>query len=413
MKSESSNDSTCAHQMNHSSVIRVFVAVIAASFGLKHAEAFPATATMNDVSLSETLRGSINDDWSAYRNGEISAGGFNEAARTNLSRGLSPGGQRFTRAFPEGFYVDATKPGVKKLLERSIGTHSPHVQGYLRQTKYANVISRPNSPFELIAVEDRGPRNIDAEFDIRAREKLTGSEVAIESKEWKIKSQKELDKAKEQLDRIVKRARVEGVEKVIWVNRRGIGNSQWENEFKRYAKQRGASVYFNVSTGPETVSRGRASGFSDILDLEAKSMRFQIKARNFSKRGLPILGAAIEVGMAGSTLVGWHEGRVSDRELARRGGGLVGGAGGVWAGAVVGSSIGAGIGSVVPGIGTAAVGVIGGIAGGVAGGITGDQLGSYAAEKAAEQFYFEKLNKNENDALFAHVRKSYSTTAKQ
>lgn len=344
----------------------------------------------------------IRDDYSA---GRISRSRANTRTITTLREALSPGGQRFDRYFPKGVHVDFMREDIGKIVNNALTGNKSNWHGYYRELKYINSIEAPDSKFRLI---ESGSRNRISdgrivEFDILTQDRRTGAKLAIESKDWKIKSRADLEKAKGQIEKIAIRAREEGVERVAWLNRKGSVSEAFKSELEDFGRKNGVAVYDRVSTGEATVRSGKAQHIDDVLAKESKLIARSSIARSSARRVvkvIPYVGVVIETGFAVHKTWQYNSGRATMRDLAVTGGGAVGGV----AGAAGGALAGAAIGSFFPGPGTIIGGVIGGAVGGVAGHIAGNKTTEYAVDK----FYYEKQTEKERAATMAALLSHYS-----
>ncbi len=94
-------------------------------------------------------------------------------------------------------------------------------------------------------------------------EARSGGIVVYESKDWKIRNRQQLDHAKDQISRIIARAKSEGIEQVTWVNREGISDA-YLDEFTEHVESLGGRADFNASTGPKTVATGKLRASQEL-----------------------------------------------------------------------------------------------------------------------------------------------------
>lgn len=341
-----------------------------------------------------------------YSAGRISRSEANAKTIEVLRKALSPGGQRFDRYFPKGINLDFMREDIGKIVNNTLTGNKSNWHGYYRELKYINSIEATDGRFRLVEAGSRN-RISDGrivEFDILVQDRRTEAKLVIESKDWKIKSQAELDKAKAQLEKVAKRAREEGVERFVWVNRKGSISPELSDELRKFGQKHNVNVYDNVSTGEATVRRKKAQHIDNVLEKESKLIA-KTSARRVAKV-IPYVGVVIESGIVIHKTWQWQSGRVTTRDLVVTGGGAAGGIAGATGGAFLGAKGGAVIGSFVPVAGTAVGGVVGAVVGGVAGGITGHIVGSKTTEYAAAKFYYEKMDDKERevtvDALIVH-----------
>jgi len=387
-----------AMQRTNILVIALSASLIAGVFDAD-ARTFSNPPTVGNKPQSDVLRGVWKARISDYREGSITRNQLNREASATMAEWLRP--SRFNSEFPEGFQLDMSKKGVSEVLSKGMAVNQPNAKGSLRELKFMNAIEHPNSPLVLVEANDRKMfQGKITEYDIVAMEPKSRGIVVYESKDWKIQNRQQMDHAKDQISRIIARAKSEGVEQVTWVNREGISDA-YLDEFTEHVESLGGKADFNASTGPKTVAAWKAQSFAGILERDAKAVRWRASAGKIAKRGIPIAGTVIEVGLAGNTFVGWQRGRVSNRDMVGRGGGAIGGIGGAAGGAAIGGAIGfefVGVGA-IPGA----------IIGGVIGGLAGDKSGELAATALADGFYFKKMDEEENQALFAHLQTTYSS----
>lgn len=298
---------------------------------------------------------------------------------------------------------------IGKIVNNALTGNKSNWHGYYRELKYINSIEAPNGKFRLIVSGSRN-RISDGrivEFDILAQDRWTGAKLAIESKDWKIKSRADLEKAKGQIAKVAKRAREEGVERVAWLNRKGSVSGVFKSELDDFGRKNGVTVYDRVSTGKAAVSSGNAQHIDDVLAKESKliaktSVRRVVKV-------IPYVGVAIESGLAIHKTWQWQSGGATTRDLVTTGGGAAGGVAGAASGAWLGAKGGAAIGSFFgPGLGSAFGGVVGAVLGGAVGGVTGHIAGNKTTEYAVDKLYYEKQTEKEREATIAALLSHYS-----
>ena len=310
-----------------------------------------------------------------------------------LSQGMSSGGLYYERSFPKGIFYDATRPDVQKVITNLMRANPKNWHGYMRELKYINELASPDSPFVL---EKAGGRELIkdgrlVEFDLLVRDKRSNLRMAIEVKEWKIRSQGDLNKAKKQLNKIAMRAQEEGIERVAWVNRERIPQ-RFRAELEAFARSKNVVFYDDISTSQrlprDLLKPGR---FDDVLEKESILLRGIQWGR--VARTVGVAAVLWETYQGVSEVQKWRSGQMTNREFVLEVGGVAGGMAGGVAGGRVGAQIGAYIGTVFePGGGTFIGALAGGLIGAVGGGIAGSFTGKEVADTAGEKLIFQKLN---------------------
>lgn len=358
-----------------------------------------------DRSLGQSLRTDVNVIRDDYGAGRISLARANTRSTAVLRDAYSQRGQWFDRSFPKGVHLDFMRDDIGKITNSLITGNEKNWHGHERELKYINTIEDPDGKFKFLKANHRN-RISDGrivEFDILAEDRRTGAKLAIESKDWKIKSRADLEKAKGQLEKIAKRAREEGVERVAWLNRKGSVSEAFRGELEYFGQKNGVTVYDRVSTGEATVRRGMAQHIDDVMAEESKAIA-RTSARASARRVvkvIPYVGVAVESGFAIHQTWQWQAGRATTRDFALTSGGAVGGvagaAGGAWAGAAIGSFF--------PGPGN----IIGAFVGGAVGGVAGHIAGNKTTEYAVDKFYYEKQSDEEKQATIDALIANYSS----
>ena len=370
-----------------------------------------APLTVSDRAFGTSLRSEYRQIQNAYLEGSLSRPVANRRSAETLAKALSPGGQRFQREFARGVHLDFMRKDISSIVNNALSGNKTNWHGFYRELKIVNSLESPQSPFQLLAAGTR-ERIKDGrlvEFDITAQHQKTGGLLVIESKDWKIRSAGDLEKAKAQINKIAIRAQESGVSRVAWINRQAVP-SNYRSDLMSYTERRGVGGYDRVSTGKTAVARGQAQHIDDVLQTESKLVT-RSRVGRAATRGAIIIGIMIDVGYVGYESWEWNNGRKTTRDYAIS----VGGAGGALAGAVGGAYLGgkggAAIGSFFgPGPGTAIGGAIGGFSGGLVGGVGGYWTASNATEWAVN-IYYEKLSDREQELLVGSLIEYYSSVA--
>lgn len=362
---------------------------------------------IRDRSLGAELARQVEEAAILYRSNPTIA---DRETKKLLSKGMSEGGRYFERSFPKGVNFDSARGDVRKVVTNLMRANRHNWHGYMRELKFINEIAHPESPFVL---EQSGGRQLIkdgrlVEFDLLLKHRSNGLRLAIESKDWRIRSQEDVFKAKKQIEKIAARARQEGVTRVAWVNRELVPD-RYRGELMAHAEQYGVGFYDNVSTSlkrPNDLVNPKR--FDDVLNVEATKLR-KIRVGGLVSKGFVVVTAAWSVGDGIYTVHKWRSGRMTTREFASAGGGTVGGLAGGIAGAYAGGKAGAVIGTFFgPGCGTAIGAAAGGIVGSLGGAIAGTFAGEEVGASAAEQLIFSELNKEEKrkiiEALILHYK---------
>lgn len=314
-----------------------------------------------------------------------------------LSAGMSRGGLYFRNSFPKDAHFDAVRPDVRKVITNLMRANHHNWHGYLRELKLINELAQPDSHFVL---EESGGRRVIkdgrlVEFDLLARHRASGFKIAIESKDWKIRGNADMEKAKNQIEKIAARARQQGVSRVIWVNRKSV-HSRYRDELAANAKRRRVGFYDNISTSlkrPHDLMNPRR--FDDVMETESASLR-RMRGAGLLGKGVVALTVIYEVGNGANTFHKWRSGRITTRECISTGSGTAGGLAGGLAGGYAGAEAGAFTGSFFgPGPGTAAGAVVGGLVGSAGGAIAGALAGELVGTVAAEKLMFQSLEQLE------------------
>jgi hypothetical protein len=332
-----------------------------------------------------------------------------------LSRGMSSGGLYYERSFPKGIFYDATRSDVMKVITNLMRSNRKNWSGYMRELKFINELASSNSPFVL---ERAGGRELIkdgrlVEFDLLVRDKRSNLKMAIEVKEWKIRSQADLNKSKGQIQKIAMRAREEGVERVVWVNRERVPE-RFRTELEKFARSQNVGFYDDISTSqrlPRDLNKpGR---LDDVLEKESRSLGRTRWGRAAGKT-LIVLGVVWETYQAGAAVQKWRNGRMTNRELVSEAGGTAGGMAGGVAGGYAGAQAGAYIGTFFgPGYGTAVGAFAGGLIGAVGGGVAGTFAGTEVANTASEKMIFRKLNDYEKQKIINGLLTHYQQVGAQ
>ncbi len=347
---------------------------------------------------------------------------INQQGRQLLADAYSAGGRRFQNNFPGGFHLDLSKPQFQRIATNLLRANTKNWHGYERELKYLNVIARRESPFRIVSVGTRSPiadgRLV--EFDALLEDKKSHLRLSAEFKDWRIDSPEKLIKAKEQIDKISRRAREQGVSSSIWVNRARIGKER-HRDLERYAAARQVTVYSPVTTSerlPRSLLQPRR--FDDVLLKESRNLRHihreQIAARGvggmrwgqLAGRGAIVVGTAYGVWQTGHGAYQWSQGAITTRQavvsVSEGIGSAAGGFAGGWAGAEAGAAVGT---FIVPGPGTAVGAVIGGAIGGIGGAVMGAWSGKAVGTLLVDDVIFKDLDEKETDSLMAFLKQRY------
>jgi hypothetical protein len=326
-----------------------------------------------------------------------------------LASGMSRGGLYFKNSFPKGVYFDASRNDVRKVITNLLRANRYNWHGYLRELKFINELAVPESPFIL---EESGGRQLIkdgrlVEFDLLTKHRSSGLKLVIESKDWKIRSKEDLEKAKKQIEKIAMRARQQGVSRVAWVNRKLV-TPRYRSELLAHAERHGVGFYDNVSTSlKRSHDLVKPKRFDDVLELESSYLR-KIRWGSLAGKSFVAASAVYEIGNGIYTVHKWQSGRITTREFVSTGSGAAGGLAGGIAGGFAGVKAGAAIGTLFgPGYGTAIGAAAGGLIGSVGGAIAGTAAGEFAGNTAAEKLVFQSLNEKEKRATYQALIQHY------
>lgn len=356
------------------------------------------------------LGSSLADDLQSIASSGARPAEINRSGRELLAKAYSAQGRRFQSNFPRGFDVDLSISDHRKIATNLLKGNLKNWHGYERELKYLNVLSRQDSPFSITSVGSRA-RIADGrfvEFDLLLKDKHSGMTMSMEVKDWQIDTRAKLDKAKEQIAKIARRASEQGVDRSIWVNRSGIG-AGFREELENHAKRHRVGFYQSVSTSEKLAHNlKKPVRLDDVLKKESQGLR-RLKLGRIAGRGVGWVSVAYGVYEAGHGVYQWKQGGITTRQavmsVSEGVGAAAGGVAGSWAGAETGAVVGTFIGGPP---GTAIGTVIGGIFGGIGGAIAGAWSGGLAGSFAVDQIIFRGLDEKENKALTEFLSQHYS-----
>jgi hypothetical protein len=348
---------------------------------------------------------SLADEMKALASNGASSRQINHEGRKILSQAYSAGGRYFQRNFPRGFNLDLSKNDISRVATNLLQGNVNNWHGYERELKYLNVIAGKDSPFELLKVNDRKwiKSGKLVEFDALLKDKRSGLLMSAEFKDKKIASRAELRQAKQQIDKISRRAREQRVSRSMWVNRKRVSEN-FRAELERYAAKRNVTVYIGVSTSERLPHESKnPKRFDDVLALESRGLGRWVR---LAGRSVGVGATLYGLGKGGHTFYAWQRGGLNTRAAVAAGSEAAGAAAGGLGGAAAGAQIGLAVGSAFPPL--AVISVPGGIlVGGVLGAFGGGVGGKTAGEALAEEVLFKDLEHNETTAVIAYLREQY------
>lgn len=304
----------------------------------------------------------------------------------------------FEKHFPNGFDLDLSRDDIRRVAGNFVLSNAKNRRGYLQELKYLNLLSQPDSPFEVLEVGGRAPISSGrvVEFDARLRDKHTGYSAASEFKNWKIGNQSQVDDAKDQINKIAARARKEKVPRAVWINRQKVPD-QFRGDLERYATKRNVGLYDDISTGNST----KSTRLGEVLEKESDSLK-RYGWMKATARSVGVVSTAYGTGKATYAAYAWQRGGMTTRTATVAASEGAGAAVGGFTFAYLGAKLGA-FGGPLAWITIPA----GGIAGGIFGAFGGGAGGKAAGETLAEEVLFKDLEHNETTAVIAYLREQY------